>query len=186
MSSDLVLIGRLIRARGIRGEIVGELDSNEPGREERLNEVTLQLEGRSKAVRVENVWSNPTIYQGRPVFKFEGIDSMTEAERWQGAGLYVAASEVAQPEEGAYSFAELVGCRVVVLASDQTLGGTSGKDAALGIVEAIEEYGGPPVLRVRAAEGKEILIPFARSICRQIDPASKTIGVELPEGLLDL
>jgi 16S rRNA processing protein RimM len=125
---------------------------------------------------VEKVWSNPSIYQGRPVFKFEGIDTMTDAELWQGAGIFVAAEDVAKPEEGAYSYADLVGSRVVDL----------GKDGALGVVEAIEEFGGPPVLRVRAADGKEILIPFARAICKQIDPASKTIGVELPEGLLDL
>ena len=173
---DLVPIGSLIRARGIRGEIVGQLDSSEPGREERLDQVTLELNGRSKLVRVEKVWSNPSIYQGRPVFKFEGIDSMTEAESWQGAGIFVAPSEVAQPEEGAYSYADLIGSRVFSLASSDTLG----------VVEAIEEYGGPPVLRLRGADGKEILIPFARAICQKIDPASKTIGVELPEGLLDL
>ena len=35
------------------------------------------------------------------------------------------------------------------------------------------------------ADGREILIPFARSICKVIDVASKTIRVELPEGLLE-
>jgi ribosomal 30S subunit maturation factor RimM len=31
-----------------------------------------------------------------------------------------------------------------------------------------------------------LLIPFARSICKQIDPAARRIAVELPEGLKDL
>ena len=31
-----------------------------------------------------------------------------------------------------------------------------------------------------------LLIPFARSICVEIDPAAKRIAVELPEGLKDL
>jgi hypothetical protein len=30
------------------------------------------------------------------------------------------------------------------------------------------------------------LIPFARSICVEIDPAAKRVIVELPEGLEDL
>jgi 16S rRNA processing protein RimM len=171
-----VLIGRLLRARGIRGEIVGELDSSEPGREDRLKDVTLELKDRTKAVRVERVWSNPSIYDGRPVFKFEGIDSMTDIEPWQGAGILVAEEEVAKPEEGAYSFADLVGSRVVQAASGEEIG----------VVEGIAEYGGPPLLQVRCADGREILIPFAKSICQQIDAAAKTIGVELPEGLLDL
>lgn len=176
MPHDLVLIGRLLRARGIRGEIVGELDSSEPGREERLDQVTLALGERTKTVRIEKVWSNPTIYDGRPVFKFVGIDSMSDAEVWQGAGILVAEEEVEKPEDGAYSFADLVGSQVVQLASKE----------AVGVVEGVAEYGGPPLLQVRTPDGREVLIPFARSICREIDAASKIIGVELPDGLLDL
>ena len=171
-----VLIGRLIRARGNRGELVGELDSSDPDRADRLREVTLELGGRSKLVRVEQVWCNPSIYDGRPVFKFEGIDTISDAEPWEGAGIFVPPSEVAQPEAGAYSHADLAGCRVVRLKTDELLG----------TVEAIEDYGGPPILRVCGPDGREILIPFARSICQRIDPAAKIISVELPEGLLEL
>jgi len=32
----------------------------------------------------------------------------------------------------------------------------------------------------------ELMIPFARKICVDIDPANKRIAVELPEGLKDL
>ena len=49
----------------------------------------------------------------------------------------------------------------------------------------VEAYGGAPLLKLEAADGREILIPFARSICKVIDVASKTIRVELPEGLLE-
>ena len=119
-------------------------------------------------MRVEEVWR----HDGRPVFKFEGIDSISDAEKWEGAELLVPASEVEPPEEGAYSYAELVGCRVV-------------GDREVGVVMEVEEYGGAPLLKVEAADGREILIPFARSICREIDVASKTIRVELPEGLLE-
>ena len=58
--------------------------------------------------------------------------------------------------------------------------------AVLGVVRGIEEYGGPPLLQVETADGREILIPFAREICRSIDAAAKVIGVELPDGLLEL
>ncbi|HEV2202761.1 MAG TPA: ribosome maturation factor RimM [Bryobacteraceae bacterium] len=181
MNPRLVSIGRLLRARGNRGELVGELDSREPGREERLQEVTLELGDRRKAVRVQEVWRNPAIYDGRPVFKFEGIDSISDAEVWQGAGILVPAEDVAPTPEGEYSHADLIGSRVVSLKK-----GEPEADELVGVVEGIEEFGGPPLLRVRAADGREILIPFARSICKRVDVASKTIGVELPEGLLDL
>jgi len=169
---DWVAIGRLWRARGIRGELLGELDSSEPGREDRLKEVALETGGQRRVVRVEQVWR----HDGRPVFKFAGIDSMSDAEPWQGAQILVPASELARPEEGAYSYAELEGCRME----------TAGSGEPVGVVKGVEEYGGPPLLKVEAVDGREILVPFARSICREIDVAAKTIRVELPEGLLEL
>jgi len=79
-----------------------------------------------------------------------------------------------RPAEGEYSHAELAGCEV-----------WSGPDR-VGMVRGVEEYGGPPLLQVEAEDGREILIPFTRSICKVIDVAEKIIRVEAPEGLLDL
>ncbi len=161
-------IGRLWRTRGNRGELLGELDSSDPERERKLREVALEVEGRRQVMRVEETWR----HDGRPVFKFAGVDSISEAEQWAGAEMLVLASEVEPPEEGAYSYADLVGCKVL-------------GDGEVGVVTEVEEYGGAPLLKVEAADGHEILIPFARSICKVIDVASKTIRVELPEGLLE-
>jgi 16S rRNA processing protein RimM len=165
---DWVAIGRLWRARGNRGELLGELDSSDPEREQKLRQVALEVDGRRQVMQVEETWR----HDGRPVFKFAGIDSISDAEKWEGAEILVPASEVEPPEEGAFSYADLVGCKVL-------------GDAEVGVVTEVEEYGGAPLLKVEAADGHEILIPFARSICKVIDVASKTIRVELPEGLLE-
>ena len=34
-------------------------------------------------------------------------------------------------------------------------------------------------------DGRDVLVPFAQAICKEIDVAAKTIRAELPEGLLD-
>ena len=174
MDEDWVAIGRLWRTRGNRGELLGELDSSDPDREQKLREVALEVDGRRQIMQVEETWR----HDGRPVFKFAGIDSISDAEKWEGAEMLVPASEVEPPEEGAYSYADLVGCKV--------LGG--GKEDAVtevGVVTEVEARGGAPLLKLEAADGREILIPFARSICKVIDVATKTIRVELPEGLLE-
>ena len=168
MDQEWVAIGRLWRTRGNRGELLGELDSSDPDREQKLREVALEVDGRRQVMQVEETWR----HDGRPVFKFAGIDSITDAEKWEGAEMLVLASEVEPPEEGAYSYADLVGCKVL-------------GNAVVGVVTEVEEYGGAPLLKVEAADGREILIPFARSICKVIDVATKTIQVELPEGLLE-
>lgn len=167
--NDWVVIGRLMRARGNRGELIGQFDSTDPDREAALKKVALDLNGRRQIFDIEEVWR----HDGRPVFKFVGVDSISDAEVWERAEILVPPDEVEKPEDGAYSYQDLVGCRVVSGNSD------------LGAVDSVEDYGGPSLLKVKTSEGKEVLIPFAREICKEIDVAAKRIRVELPEGLLD-
>jgi len=46
VNEQWVSIGRLFRVRGNRGELLGELDSQDPGREKGLKEVALEAKGR--------------------------------------------------------------------------------------------------------------------------------------------
>jgi len=169
MKDGWVAVGRVIRPRGNRGELIAEIYSSQPGRAEKLREVTLELGGRAQAFAVEEVWS----HDGKPIFKFAGIDSIDDASEWAGADILVPDSERVRPEEGEYSHADLIGCSVV-------------GDRPIGTVSGIEEYGGPPLLKVAVEDGRDVLIPFAKAICREIDVERKTIRVELPEGLLEL
>ena len=147
-----------------------ELYSSKPGRAEQLKEVVLESGGRRREATIERLW----FHGGAAVFKFAGIDSISEAEAWEGADVLVAPEERVQLEEGEYSHADLTGCRI--LQGEQTLG----------VVTRIEEFGGPTLLAVEGADGREFLIPFARAMCREIDVAAKVIRVELPEGLLEI
>lgn len=175
MGCDLnawVAIGRLWKVRGNRGELLGELDSSEPGREEKLKVVALEVGGERRRMELEEVWR----HDGRPVFKFAGVDSISAAEPFEGAEILVSPEDVARPEEGAFSFAELVGCRIE--------GCSKAGDSFSGVVRGIEEFGGPALLAVETG-GREVLIPFAREICKEIDVRNKIIRVVLPDGLLE-
>lgn len=174
MSDGRVAVGRLIRPRGNRGELIAEIYSSQPGRAERLSTVTLDLNGRAEVVSVEEVW----FHDGKPIFKFAGIDSIDDAAEWSGADMLVPEAERAVPEPGEYSHADLIGCRLV---ADSLVA-----EKPIGTVTGVEEYGGPPLLKVQMEDGREILVPFAKAFCREIDVASKTIRVELPQGLLEL
>ncbi len=169
---ELVSIGRLWKVRGNRGELLGELDSEQPGREEKLKTVVLERQGRRQRFEVEDVWR----HGGQPVFKFAGLDSISDAEAWEMAELFVDAADVVPPSDGEYSHRDLVGCTMV-----------SAMDGRMvGVVVRVDTFGGPDLLAVKLEQGGEVLVPFAKSICKEIDVAAKTIRVELPEGLLDL
>ncbi len=162
-----VAVGKVIRARGNRGELVAEIYSSHPGRAEELKDVTLDLDGRRRDLAVERVW----IHDGRTVLKFAGIDSIGQAEEWAGADILVPETERVRAGEGEFFHADLIGCAVI-------------GNQPVGVVKAVEDYGATPLLNVETPDGREVLIPFARSICREIDVAAKMIRVELPEGLI--
>lgn len=166
----MVAVGRLFRVRGNRGELTGEIYSSQPGRAEKLKDVVLELaDGKTRPSKIEEIWW----HNGRPVFKFVGIDSISDAEQWAGADVLVEDSEREQPEEGAFSHADLIGC---VLWN---------REVKAGVVRAVEDFGGGPLLDVKLEDGRDVLVPFARSICKEIDVATKNIRAEVPEGLLD-
>ena len=76
---------------------------------------------------------------------------------------------------GRYYVSDLIGCRVLEAHSGRQIGHVRG----------LVETGAAPVMAVEAA-GREILIPFAASICPQIDTGQRTIRILLPDGLEDL
>jgi 16S rRNA processing protein RimM len=169
-TSAWIAVGRLLRTRGRVGEFVAEIDSSQPGRAGRLRRVALRKPGREGLFEVAGVW----YHAGRPVLRFHGIETISEAEPWEGAEILVPPEERVRPEPGEYLHADLIGCTV------------EEHGVELGQVDGVEQYGGPALLRVRDGSGRELLIPFARAYLRGIDLAAKRILVELPEGLREL
>jgi 16S rRNA processing protein RimM len=165
------IVGRLGRTRGRRGEFKAEIYSSESGRADRLGEVKLQKGALSRIAQTESVW----YHDGRPVLKFAGIDSISDAEPWEHADILVPEAELARPGEGEFLHTDLIGCAVW----------EEGKERALGVVRGVEEYGSAPLLEVDV-DGREVLVPLARSICYEIDVAGKIIRARLPQGLTEL
>jgi 16S rRNA processing protein RimM len=141
--------------------------SSHPDRFQRLK--TVYLFGTGTPFEVERVWD----HQGVLIFKFKGIDSMTDAEAYRGFEVRVPKSERVEPEPGEYFHSDLIGCEVQDAATRRVVGK----------VTDFEEYGGPPLLRI---DDGNLLIPFVKAICIGIHPEQKLILVTLPEGLEDV
>jgi 16S rRNA processing protein RimM len=152
-----------------RGEITGVSMTSRPDRFESLREAYLFGEsGEGHRVEVESVWE----HGNRLVFKFKGMNDISAAEQWQGAEVRVPAADRAPLDPGEFYYSDLIGCEVW----DRKAGDR------VGIVTAMREFGGPGLLEL----DNGLLVPFAKSICVNIDPAARRIDVELPEGLRDL
>lgn len=169
MTDDLVLVGRVARPHGIRGQVIVNPDTDFAG--DRFREGVTLLVGPDARPRKVTA---ARFHKGRPVIALEGIETMNEAERLAGAELKVPASEIPALPEGTFHRHELVGCVV------QDAGGRT-----IGEVVAVEG----PIHNSRLvvnAPGGEVLIPLVDAICVEIAPAEKRISVRLPEGLIDV
>jgi len=153
-----------VRTRGIKGELVAVSLSPDPGR------VRAVFVG-DTAHQVENFW----LHDGQPIFKFRGVDSMSDAENLVGQFVFILREQRLSLPEGEYYQSDLIGATVV----DET-------GRMLGTVVDWQEYGGPPLLEVKRPDGEELLIPFTHDICKLVDVAGKKVTVNLPDGLEDL
>ena len=170
-SSELVIIARAVRPRGLKGEIVAELLTDFPDRFEDIEELVLvSPKGERTTKRLEDYW----FQSNRVVLKLADYNDVEAAKELVGFELAVPESErVPLPADHYYDW-ELEGCTVKVGAE------------SIGIVKSVLKTGGTEILVVADESDRERLIPFADSIVVKVDPARKTIVVDPPEGLLDL
>lgn len=167
-----VVIARIIKARGLRGEVACDIETDFPERFASLERVVVWMPDETRLeLSVEDHW----FHKGRVILKFEGYDSMTEAERLVGGRLVISESDAWQLEEGRYYEYEIVGSEVV------TAGGNK-----VGRVQRLLRTGGTDILVVEGEGGREYLIPFADEICVEVDPETGQITIDPPEGLLEL
>jgi len=166
---DLVAIARIVRPRGIKGELVAELLTDFPERFEGLETVTgVTGVGESLSLKIEKYW----FQNGRVILKFEGYDTIEAGETLRDTEICVPESDAVELDEGEYFDWQLEGCTV------ETLEG-----AAIGQVTEVMRTGGTELLVVKG--DKEYLIPFANAICTEVDIENKLIRIDPPEGLLE-
>lgn len=170
MPEDLVAIARLAKTRGLRGELVADVLTDFPERFENLEKVlAVAPNGKTLELEIERFW----FQKNRVVLKFKGFDSIEAAETLRDYEICVPESEAVELEDDEFFDWELEGCVV------QMIGGER-----IGKVKEVLRTGGTEVLVVDGAE-KEYLIPFAGTICTEVDVENKLIKVDAPEGLLD-
>lgn len=189
-------MARILRARGNKGEVAAEILTDFPERLTKLQEVFLgapQGNAEPRRTALKSCWLNQN-HRGQIVFHFEGVNSISEAEKLRSFEVLLPLEQRVSLPAGQYFVSELIGCSVfestanapVVASSPCSL---AEAPALLGTVRDVqfpgEETAGTPLLEVDTAQG-ELLIPLAEDICTKIDPPARRIDVVLPEGLRDL
>ena len=190
---QFVTIARILRARGNKGEVSAELLTDFPERLKELHEVFLSdTKTLPRSIQLKSFWAD----RNRPgfgIFHFEGISSISDAEKLRGLEVQIPFEQRVTLPAGKYFVTDLIGCSVFELPSaPQPLSSSpcslSEVPTLLGNVRDVffpgESQPGTPLLSVDTHSG-ELLIPLAEDICTRVDVAARRIEVSLPEGLRD-
>jgi 16S rRNA processing protein RimM len=169
--TDTVVVGRIGRPHGVRGEVTVEVRTDDP-----------DLRFAPGAVlRTEPADRGPITIAGRRwhrevlLLSIDGVESREAAEELRDTELHVPVAELPaleDPED--YYDHQLVGLAARL---------PDGTD--LGTVSAVR-HEGADLLVVRRVEGGELLVPFVTAIVPTVDLAGGILVVDPPEGLLDL
>ena len=123
-----------------------------------------------RELEVEDLWP----HKGLLVFKFAGVDSISEAETLIGCELQVPQSLRSELQAGWNYVNDLVGCAVL------------DRDCEIGRIEDVQFGAGEaPLLIVREAS-RLVEIPFAEAYLQSVDIERKQVRMNLPDGLLEV
>ena len=189
-----VVLARVLRPRGNKGEVVAELLTDFPSRFSNLKTIYVRKNDEEpQATGLRHFWVDRN-HPGMGVFHFEGRASISDAEQLRGCEVLLPLEERVALPAGTYFVTDLMGCTVfeVPVESTKLSSPACAMEEAprvLGTVSDVmftgESVAGTAVLQVETTRG-ELLVPLAEDICARIDVAGRRIEVRLPEGLHEL
>ncbi len=193
----LLIVGRIGKPHGIRGEVTVEVRTDEPETRFAPGMVLRTMPGANAGrgapppAAGSGAPAGPGVpfqvpdgltvevarwHQGRMLVAFEGVLDRDVAEALRGTLLAVDSADVAPPEDPEeFHDHQLVGLAVVTPEGER-----------LGEVARIDHAPASDLLVLRRPEGRTALIPFVKAIVPEVDLAGGRVVVDPPSGLLDL
>ena len=165
MTDDLIVVGKITRAHGVRGEVSVLVLSETPDRFEVGSAVLLE-DGR--ALTVERT----RLDRGRLLVVFGGVDSREQAMALGGEFLFISSADLPELPEGSWWPHQIEGCEVLT---------EEGK--SLGVVAEVVNTPANDIWVTRGAS--EVLIPALKDVVVSVDVAAKRIVVRELPGLTD-
>jgi 16S rRNA processing protein RimM len=172
-SGDFITLARVLKTQGRRGEVAGEIYSDVPKRfAPGMKLLALPREPNKirRELEVQDFWP----HKGLLVFKFAGVDSISEAETLVGCELQVPQSQRSELQAGWNYVSDLVGCAVL----------DRGRD--IGRIEDVEFGAGEAPLLIVRDSARRVEIPFAEAYLDSVDLERQQVRMNLPEGLLEV
>jgi 16S rRNA processing protein RimM len=166
-----LVVGRIGRPHGVRGELTVEVRTDSP--ELRFAPGSSLLTDPSAAGPL--VIDDARWHSGKLLLTFAGVRDRTAAEALRNVRLVVDVPDDETPDDPEEFYDhQLVGLAAV---------GAGG--AALGTVSDVLHLPSQELLSVTTADGREVLVPFVQELVPEVDVAGGRVLITPPPGLFD-
>jgi 16S rRNA processing protein RimM len=173
-----LVVGRIGRPHGVRGELTVEVRTDDPDSRFAAGSVlATEPAARGPLTITGSHW-----HSGRLLLTLAGCGDRTAAEELRGTLLVMDSAELAAPEDpDEFHDYQLIGLGAWTLAGEQ-----------VGVVADVLHHGQDLLVIRPAGDGAgagagagEILVPFVAAIVPEVDVAAGRLVIDPPAGLLD-
>lgn len=165
---ECYLLGYISRVSGLKGELVFQLDVDDPSRYRTMESVFIAKNNALIPFFVKHIRIN-----GRTAtVQLDGITHIDQAKAYTGLELYMPLSNLPPLTGNQFYLHEVPGFEVI-----DTLWGK------VGVLERVIEM--PNQLLLQVMNGRrEVLIPLAQGVLEKLDRENRTMYINAPEGLI--
>jgi 16S rRNA processing protein RimM len=166
MTGNLILLGRVAGAFGVRGEVRITAYGEDPLT--LLAYKTLKREDGSPALTL----TSGRAAKGGLIARAKEVETREQAEALRGLRLFIPREALPEPEEDEFYHADLIGLAVETPQGER-----------LGRVKAVQNFGAGDLLEIDPGQGRPTrLLPFTRDVVPEVRIAEKRlIAVPPPE-----
>lgn len=170
-----VVVGRIGKAHGLRGDVTIDVRTDEPERRF-VPGTVLEVEApRGSATPLRHLTVAGTRWHSSVLLaRFEEIGDRTAAEAARGILLHATIPADATPDDPD----EFYDHQLVGLAAYDVSG------AALGEVTGLVHGGAQDLLTVRTPDGRDTLVPFVKALVPEVDLAGRRVVIADRPGLV--
>jgi len=171
---EKILIGKIVNAVGLKGEVKVYNYAGSPDRYESLDEVIL-LKHTAKRDEEETREIENVRYQGNMVIlKLKGVNDRNQSEALKNTELYITEDELEELPEDTYYVKDLIGLSV----DDE------GEYGHIGTLKDVIQSGPQDIYLVKTDAGKEVMIPCVKEFIKEVNVDGGYIKTTLIPGFI--
>ena len=167
---SLLEVGQIVNTYGINGfvKVIPLVDNNNQFKDFKV--LYIQEKKNLKELHIEEVKFSKNLI----LLKFEGIDTIEQAEELRNIYLQAKRSDI-KLEEGAHFIVDLIGLEIYTEEGE-----------FLGKLKEVLQPGANDVYVVTMSDGKEVVMPAIKECILSVDMENGQMKVHVMDGLLDL